>query len=178
MAPRRSTPRSGQRRADFRWAAKVRSSVAWCVAGAVAGVSLSLGNVAYIEVTQPSLPSVVLKTPRNGTQVSDSKGFAVTGTVSSLGTDTLWILDYDGGSTYTVDEPATVTLSGKWYAFSGPLSQSSGPKAILVTIDVVVANRSCDAKLSQSDNPGLGVILSLPSGCEVVAETTVSVSRH
>lgn len=122
-------------------------------------------------------PSVKLDTPRNGTIVSEKKGFVATGTVSSLGTNTLWILDYDGGSDYTIDEPAKV-VDGKWSATDGPgLGSPSQSLPFSLTMVVVVADSSCNATLNKLNNTQNFNISSLPSGCEVVTETTVNVSR-
>lgn len=184
MAPHRPVPRSGQRRADFRWAAKVRLSVAWCVAGAVAGAGFFLGNVVYIKATRPSptpivgSPSVILEAPKNGTQVSESRGFTMTGSVSSLGADALWILDYNGGSNYIIDEPANIALSGKWSAFDGPFGRPPDRLPFLVSVVLVVADPSCNVRLNQLSNAGRYDISNLPSGCKIVAEATVKVSKR
>jgi hypothetical protein len=77
-------PRPGQRKTDFRWAAKVRSSATWCAVGAVAGAGLYFGNVVlasshssrppppppklasrcFTGGSQPGQMSVMLWTPR------------------------------------------------------------------------------------------------------------------
>jgi hypothetical protein len=122
-------------------------------------------------------PSVVIAIPRTGTLVSDSKGFATSGTFSSLGEYTLWIFDYDGGTNYTIDEAANVYVSSrKWSAFDGP-GLGSGPFPFPLTMAVVAADSSCNARLNQLSDAAQYNILSLPSGCEVVAETTVNVSK-
>jgi hypothetical protein len=123
------------------------------------------------------LPSVKLDTPRNGTLVSEKKGFRTTGTVSSLGTNTLWILDYDGGRNYTIDELVAVT-KGTWSATDGPgLGSRSQSLPFPLTMVVVVADSSCNAVLNELNNAKIYNISSLPLGCKVVTETTVDVSR-
>jgi hypothetical protein len=117
-------------------------------------------------------PTVIIDTPRNSTQVPES-GFTTTGTVSSLGTGVLWLFDYDQGTAYTIDEPVSVTLSGKWQASDGPFGKSDPS----VTIAIVVANRSCNNELNQLNGAGKYNVSALPAGCKVVAETTVEISR-
>jgi len=120
-------------------------------------------------------PSVMLATPTTGTKVSASKGFPVEGTNSSLGPDTIWILDYDGGSTYTVDEVAT-TFNGQWNAFDGP-GLGTDPLPFPLIMAVVLADPACNTTLNQHSGPNNFDISSLPPGCKVVAEVKVDVSR-
>jgi len=133
------------------------------------------------ESTKPrptaSAPSVAIEIPKTGTAVSDSKGFAAAGTFSSLGTDTLWIFDYDGGTNYTIDEAANVYFSSrKWSAFDGP-GLGSGSLPFSLTMAVVIADSSCNARLNQLSDAQHYNVSSLPSGCDVVAEVTVNVSK-
>ena len=124
--------------------------------------------------TTAGTPHVTLDTPKPGTNVSSSKGFPVTGTVSSLGADTIWILDNNGGGSYTVNESATVTLDGRWTAFDGPgLGNSSS-----LVMDVVLADSSCTMALSQHTvAPNSSDISPLPPRCKIVTEVKVNVSQ-
>lgn len=118
-----------------------------------------------------STPTVKIDSPKNNAEVPVA-GFAVKGTVSasSLGTNALWLLDYNGGTSYSIDEPVTVPISGNWYATEGSLKGDSGR----LTIAIVLASRSCNSALSNAKNPNLP---RLPSGCKPVAEATVNVSK-
>ena len=115
-------------------------------------------------------PVVVIDSPKSKAEVPVG-GFAVKGTVSasSLGANALWLLDYNGGTSYTIDESVTVPLSGNWYATEGSLNGDSGS----LTIAIVLANQSCNSTLSHAKNSNLP---RLPSGCRPVAETTVNIS--
>jgi hypothetical protein len=120
----------------------------------------------------PGTPIVIIDTPRNNADVS-YKGFATTGTVSSLGTGILWLFDDDGGSNYSIDEPVTATTSGEWYASEGNLGHLSK-----ITIAIVLANQSCNRKLNQLNTVKQYNLSGLPSGCHIVAEVTVKVTRQ
>jgi hypothetical protein len=120
-----------------------------------------------------SLPAPV--TPRTGTKVSVSKGFSVTGTNSPLGSDTIWILDYNGGSDYTVDETATI-FNGKWTAFDGP-GLGTGPLPFPLIMAVILANPACNTTLNQHDAANNYDMSSLPPGCKIVSEVEVDVSQ-
>src|SRR5262249_32209118 len=90
--------------------------------------------------------SATLKTPTKGTKVSRSKGFTATGTASSLGSDTVWILDYDGG--YTVDQEAKVN-GGQWSAADYPLGDPSDHLPFPLTMKAVLANPHCATRLNK-----------------------------
>jgi hypothetical protein len=120
-------------------------------------------------------PTVILDTPRTGAKVSVSKGFPVAGTNSPLGSDTIWILDYDGGSDYTVDEAATI-FNGKWTAFDGP-GLGTGPLPFPLIMAVILANPVCNTILNQHDVANNYDMSSLPPGCKIISEADVDVSR-
>jgi hypothetical protein len=117
-------------------------------------------------------PAVKLDSPESGAEVPES-GFTARGTYSSLGVDTIWILDYDGGTSYTIDESADVGLNGTWSASDGPLGKTSST----ITMRVILANSFCNNRLTQLSSAGSFDISNLPSGCRAVAETTVKVSQ-
>lgn len=120
-------------------------------------------------------PTVILDAPRTGTKVSVSKGFSVTGTNSPLGSDTIWILDYNGGSDYTVDETATI-FNGKWTAFDGP-GLGTAPLPFPLIMAVILANPACNTTLNQHDAANNYDMSSLPPGCKIVSEVEVDVSQ-
>jgi hypothetical protein len=119
----------------------------------------------------PAIPQAKLTSPVAGTEVSRS-GFTASGTDSSLGSDTIWILDYDGG--YTIDEEAEIS-TGHWSAFDGPLGNSKLPFSLIMR--AVLADTSCAAKLARLSNENDYNIPYLPSGCTVFGQTTVNVTR-
>jgi hypothetical protein len=101
----------------------------------------------------------------------------VGGAVSSLGSDTIWILDYDTDG-YTIDEEADVKL-GRWRATDGPpLGTSDDNLPSQLTVGAVLADPSCTTRLNQLSNSRQFDIPSLPSGCELTGEkVTVDISR-
>jgi hypothetical protein len=125
-----------------------------------------------VESTKP--PSATLKTPANGTKVSRRKGFVATGTASSLGSYTVWILDYDGG--YTVDQEAKIN-GEQWSAADYPLGSRSDRLPFPLTMKAVLANADCATKLNKVSRSNSDYITYLPSGCKIIGQTTVNVSR-
>jgi hypothetical protein len=119
----------------------------------------------------PRTPAVTIDAPKSSAEVSEN-GFQARGTVSvsSLGTDALWLFDQNGSS-YYIDEQVTVPSSGKWYATEGSIKGDAGSA---LTIAIVLANQSCNSRLSSAKNSYLG---SLPPGCKRVAEITVNVTK-
>jgi hypothetical protein len=140
-------------------------------AGAASASPLPAASVSAKPMPATSTPAVAIDTPKSNAEVPVG-GFAVNGTVSvaSLGTNALWMLDYNGGTSYTIDESVTVRLSGTWYATEGSLKGDSGP----LTIAIVLANQSCNSTLANAKESNLP---RLPSGCKPVAETTVNISN-
>ena len=131
---------------------------------------VSQGPKSIGTTTSPSAPVVAINAPKSNSEVSD-KGFATSGTTSSLGTDTLWLFDVIG-SGYTIDESATVNSdTGKWTASEGNV----GPTSPL-TIAIVRANQSCNSRLNYLTNHNQYNIQTLPFGCTIATEVTVKVS--
>jgi hypothetical protein len=119
-------------------------------------------------------PVVTLSSPITGTNVSRSQGFIATGRAESLGTYTVWILDYDGG--YTVDQEATLA-SGQWSAVDKPLGDTSDHLPYYLTMRVIIGNHKCAARLQQVSSTNNDYIPQLPDGCKYVSGTTVHVTK-
>jgi hypothetical protein len=124
----------------------------------------------------PRAPIVIIDSPKKNADVPEA-GFNISGTVSSLGIATLWLFDYDGGSNYTIDEPVSVT-SGNWSASDGSQGGSSVDLPLKLVIAIVAANQSCNATLNQLNAASRFNVSALPSGCKVVAENTVNVTKQ
>lgn len=122
----------------------------------------------------PSGPVVTLTMPTTGTRVSRSQGFIASGKALSLGSYTVWILDYDGG--YTVDQEGTVA-NGVWSAVDRPLGDSSDQLPYYLTVRVVMADRGCAAKLQATNSTSNDYLTHLPAGCKVITGVTVHVTR-
>jgi hypothetical protein len=122
----------------------------------------------------PSSLLVTLASPPTDTDVSRSQGFIATGRARSLGTYTVWILDYDGG--YTVDQEATVA-SGQWSAVDRPLGDASDHLPYYLTMRVVTANTKCATKLQQINSTKNDYTQNLPAGCTYISGTTVHVTK-
>lgn len=118
-------------------------------------------------------PIVTLTSPTHGQSVSRSKGFAASGEALSLGSGTVWILDYDGG--YTVDQEGTVA-SGLWSAVDQPLGDSSDSLPYYLTMRVVIANPACAAILQKTNETTQDYLTQLPAGCKYVTGVTVHVT--
>lgn len=119
-------------------------------------------------------PVVTLATPTTGTSVSRSQGFIASGKALSLGSYTVWILDYDGG--YTVDQEGAVA-NGVWSAVDKPLGDSSDQLPYYLSMRVVLANRKCAAELQKTNSTSNDYLAQLPVGCTVVTGATVHVTR-
>jgi len=139
--------------------------------GPASSSPLPAASVSRKPAPASSTPIVKIDSPKSNVEVP-VEGFAVKGTVSasSLGANALWMLDYNEGTSYTIDESVTVPLSGNWYATEGSLKGDSGR----LTIAIVLASQSCNSTLSNAKNPNLQ---KLPSGCKPVAETTVNIAK-
>jgi hypothetical protein len=118
-------------------------------------------------------PYAVLQSPGNGALVSRSQGFIASGKAASLGPNTIWILDYDGG--YTVDQEAVV-YSETWTAVDRPLGDSSDRLPFSLTMRAVVANPHCAEILSQINSTSDDYIQNLPDGCKIIGQVAVKVS--
>jgi hypothetical protein len=119
-------------------------------------------------------PVAALTSPVDGAQVSRANGFTARGTESSLGSDTIWILDYDGG--YTVDQNAVVT-GGRWSASDYPLGDSSNHLPYNLTIVAALADPACATKLTKTNETNNDYLAQLPAGCAVFGQVTVDVTR-
>src|SRR6266851_3023477 len=133
--------------------------------------------VSSIAPSASPLPSIdaasaTLESPKSHTSVSRSQGFIATGRAASLGPDTVWILDFDGG--YTVDEEATV-VSGSWSAVDQQLGDSSDHLPFYLTMRAVLANTQCAGMLTQVESTSNDYTQNLPAGCKVIGQTTVKV---
>lgn len=125
-------------------------------------------------ISTPSPASATLTSPNNGVKVSKRDGFVARGTVASLGSYTVWILDYDGG--YTVDQEAVVT-AGLWSATDQPLGDPSDKLPYNLTMVAVMANPYCADRLSRIQSTSNDYTLNLPGGCKIVGRIIVDVSK-
>jgi len=96
------------------------------------------------------------------------------GTASSLGSNSVWILDYDGG--YTVDSRASIT-DGRWAAIDQPLGDASNHLPYSLTMVAALANPACAAVLTRLDAGSNDYTNSLPQGCKLFGQVTVNVTR-
>ena len=119
-------------------------------------------------------PLATLKYPRDGTDVSRQEGFVARGTASSLGSYTIWILDYDGG--YTVDQKAIVS-NATWSAIDRPLGSSSDRLPYNLTMVAVFADPPCAHRLMQVNSTENDYMNHLPAGCKIFSQVTVNVSK-
>ena len=94
--------------------------------------------------------------------------------MTSLGKETIWIVDYDGG--YTVDEQATIT-SGKWSAFDGPLGDSTDKLPFSLTMKAILATPGCADRLAKIQSTDSDYVAALPAGCVPFGTVTVNVSK-
>jgi hypothetical protein len=122
----------------------------------------------------PTMPVGTLTSPVDGARVSRFNGFTARGTVSSLGSNTIWILDYDGG--YTVDQKAVVA-GGHWSASDHPLGDSSNHLPYNLTMVAALANPTCAAKLTKTNETSNDYLNQLPAGCKLFGQVTVNVAR-
>jgi hypothetical protein len=150
------------------------------VAAAVFKPARSGNNTASSSSPTASSPNLneispVLTSPSNGTRVSKSRGFTASGTTAYLGSDTIWILDSDGG--YTVDQQAVVS-GGRWSAVDQPLGDSSDHLPFDLTMVAVLANPPCAAKLTRIGDTNNDFIAQLPPGCNLFGRVMVDVARR
>ena len=127
-----------------------------------------------ISVSAHSRPSAKLLEPLDGTQVSRSRGFTASGSAVSLGSETIWILDYDGG--YTVDQEAAVA-GGHWSATDSPLGDSSNHLPYGLTMVAALADPACASKFTRLNEGNNDYISKLPVGCKLFGEVTVDVAK-
>ena len=120
-------------------------------------------------------PSATLEYPANGTRVSKKRGFTTGGMYSSLGSDTIWILDHE--RMYIVDQQA-VTAGGKWSALDQPLGTPSDQVPFTLTIVAVFADPSCASRLRVLNQSVSGDHTpELPPGCTPFGQVTVNVTQ-
>jgi hypothetical protein len=126
--------------------------------------------------TQPvaSGATVQLIAPAVGTAVPQAKGFVARGTVRSLGNDTIWLTDFDGG--YTVDNEATVNGDGTWSVSDSDLGNSGQSLPFGLTARVILADSHCAARLQATYNTNNDYLTTLPGGCAVVGSVKVQVT--
>jgi hypothetical protein len=138
--------------------------------------SASASHVASAKkaLSSAQTPYAVLQSPGNDALVSQSQGFIASGKAASLGTDTIWILDYDGG--YTVDQEASVS-SETWTAVDRPLGDPSDRLPFYLTMRAVIANPHCAGVLSQINSTSNDYIQNLPDGCKIIGQVTVKVAK-
>jgi len=118
--------------------------------------------------------SATLTSPSDDTSVSRSQGFTASGTEAFLGSDTIWILDYNGG--YTADQPAAIA-GGRWSAVDQPLGYSSNHLPYKLTMVAVFANRACAKVLTRLSNSPNDYTARLPAGCTPFGQVIVNVTR-
>jgi hypothetical protein len=119
-------------------------------------------------------PTVSLISPTTGTAVSRTKTFSVTGKVSHLGNETIWLTDYDSG--YTVDDEATIFDNGRWAASDSDVGDPGQALPFPLTLRVILADPGCAAKLQKTMSSNGDYLTALPGGCTVADSFTVNVT--
>jgi hypothetical protein len=122
-----------------------------------------------------SSSSATLTYPGKDMQVSRKQGFTAGGTYSSLGSDTIWILDHT--DVYYVDTEATLA-GGNWSASDQPLGSPSDQLPFPLTMVAVLANPDCARHLSALGHSVSNSTPQLPLGCTQFGQVTLNVSRN
>jgi hypothetical protein len=126
--------------------------------------------------TVPIVPTVKITSPIAGTPVSESQGFVVVGTVSDLGGDTIWIVDYYDG--YTVDDKATLLSGGTWRASDDNLEGNGYSPPFPVTTDAIIASPACAKALDRTEKSSDNSMDNLPVGCTIADQVVLEVNRR
>jgi hypothetical protein len=122
----------------------------------------------------PAVPVATLTSPKDGIHVSRASGFTASGKETSLGTETIWILDYDGG--YTVDQEAIIA-NGRWSASDYPLGDAGNELPYDLTMVAALAKPACAAELTKVNEGNNDYLNRLPAGCKLFGSVTVDVVR-
>jgi hypothetical protein len=153
------------------------------VVAALAAVLLTRALAGSSEPNPPPSPkasssavAVNLTAPAPEATVSQTKPFQITGTVSHLGNDSLWLTDYDGR--YFVDGEVTVSSNGAWQAVDSGVGDPHRALPFPVTLRVILADGQCAAKLNATMKSKTKYVTALPSGCSVATEVVVEVTSR
>ena len=119
-------------------------------------------------------PTVSLTSPTPGAAVSRTKTFSVTGKVSHLGNETIWLTDYDGG--YAVDDEATIYDDGEWKSSDSNVGDPGQALPFRLTLRVILADADCAAKLQGTMESNGDYLTALPGGCSVAGSVTIKVA--
>ncbi|SOD75030.1 transglycosylase-like protein with SLT domain [Jatrophihabitans sp. GAS493] len=117
-------------------------------------------------------PSVTVATPALNSRVSQSGGFSARGTVSQIGTRTLWLLDNHDG--FTVDEMVPV-IGAQWAADDRPLGDTSDPLPFSLSVVLVLADAKCGQILGHAAATPSDHLDALPAGCTIASTIRVRV---
>jgi hypothetical protein len=123
----------------------------------------------------PETPQAAFTRPKANMRIDAGASVAVSGTLSDIGHDTLWLLtkpDAGGGSYFLTDNAPVATRDGTWsFPDTGVGDDSDRGKGI--TYLAVDADASCASKLTAAGD----AVDSLPTGCTIVATVAVAVNR-
>ena len=100
------------------------------------------------------------------------------GSVSRLGADTIWLVDYNGS--YYIDVKATVSSGdSRWSAADYPLGSASETLPFDLTVLVVVATPECTSILQAKFDSHDIKLSELPVGCQAIQPSIeVTVNRE
>ena len=118
--------------------------------------------------------SAMLTSPPDNMSVSRKNGFTAHGNARSLGKDTIWIVDYDGG--YTIDGEALVS-GNAWSAGDYPLGDSTDKLPFDLTMKALLATPGCAGQLLRIEGTNSEYVSSLPAGCTIFGSVTVVVDE-
>jgi hypothetical protein len=118
--------------------------------------------------------SATLTSPAENLPVSRSNGFTAGGMITSPGSSSVWILDFDGG--YTVDQRASVS-SGQWSAVDKPLGDPTDSLPFDLVMVAVLADPDCAGQLTKISDTSDDHTDQLPDGCHEFGRRTVHISR-
>jgi hypothetical protein len=136
---------------------------------------ITSGTIAAANAASPTpAPKAKLTSPRADARVSVSHGFTVRGTVTGLGKDTIWIVDYDGG--YTVDTQATV-IGKSWSATDNNLEGTGNAMPFTVTTQAFIATPVCASSLTNIQASTNNYVYKMPPGCRIFGQVPVNVSK-
>jgi len=125
--------------------------------------------------TAPAKPSVEFTKPTPNMPIEAGSGVAVSGRVSGLGNETLWLVtkpDAGGGAYYLTDNSPVARTDGSW-SFPDTGVGDASDRGLSITYLAVAADAACSAALAQAGD----TVDALPGGCQVVAAVPVHVNK-
>jgi hypothetical protein len=165
---------TGSSAPDYASPPKRRSAVLWAVAGVVAVIALSVWIFGF--VPQQVLAQVRIDTPSEGTSIRAGQDVLLSGSVTGLGADTLWIIskpDTGAGLYFLPARGPVADHDGNWQF----LDQESGdPSNHNIVFKAIQADGGCSEKLARvrPDVNGSYTFQTLPETCKIRAERTVA----